>query len=101
VNTADDTQIEVPYNRNLKALEDILAAVRRPGNYFVRGTLETPMPHVEIEGVGLISFPIPDSQIRDIIKHAERAPYGRGGETIRDTSVRNTWQLAPFETPGS
>ena len=95
VNTADDTQIEVPYNRNLKALEDILAAVRRPGNYFVRGTLETPMPHVEIEGVGLISFPIPDSQIRDIIKHAERAPYGRGGETIRDTSVRNTWQLAP------
>jgi hypothetical protein len=42
-----------------------------------------------------ISFPIPDSQIQDIIKHGERAPYGRGGETILDTSVRNAWQLAP------
>jgi len=93
--TADDTQIKVPYNRDLKTLEDVLAAVRRPGDFFVRGALETPMPRVEIEGVGVISFPIPHSQIQDIIKHAERAPYGRGGETILDTSVRNTWQLAP------
>jgi len=95
VGTRDDKQIEVPYNRDLKALEDALAAVRRPGDFFVRGVLETPMPRFEIEGVGVISFPIPDSQIQDIIKHAERAPYGRGGETILDTSVRNAWQLAP------
>jgi hypothetical protein len=69
--------------------------VRRPGDFFVRGALETPMPRVEINGVGVISFPIPDSQIQVIIKHAKRAPYGRGGETILDTSVRNTWQLTP------
>ncbi len=90
-----DTPIEVPYNRDLKALEEALVAVERPGNFFVRGTFETPMPHVEIDGVGVIAFPILDSQIQDIIKHAERAPYGRGRETILDTSVRNTWQLAP------
>ena len=53
------------------------------------------MPRIEIDGVGMISFPIPHSQIRDIINSAERAPYGRGGKTILDTSVRNTWQLAP------
>jgi len=96
VDTADDTQIKVPYNRDLKALEDVLAVVRRPGDFFVRGALETPMPRVEIDGVGVISFPMLDSQIQGIIKHAERAPYGRGGETIVDTSVRNTWQLAPI-----
>ena len=67
-------------------------AVRRPGNFYVRGVLETPMPRLEIEGVGVISFPVPDSQIKDMVKHAERAPYGRGGETILDTSVRNAWQ---------
>jgi 2OG-Fe(II) oxygenase superfamily len=97
VDTPNDTQIKVPYNRDLKALEDVLAAVRRPGDFFVHGSLETPMPRVEIDGVGVISFPILDSQIQDIIKHAERAPYGRGGETILDTSVRNTWQLAPVK----
>jgi hypothetical protein len=95
VETADNTQIKVPYNRDLKALEDVLAAVRRPGDFFVRGALETPMPRVEINGVGVISFPLLNSQIQDIIKHAERSPYGRGGETILDTSVRNTWQLTP------
>jgi hypothetical protein len=95
VETADDTQIKVPYNRDLKALEDVLAAVRRPGDFFVRGALEAPMPRVEVDGVGVISFPIPDSQIRDIIEHAVRAPYGRGGATILDTSVRNAWQLPP------
>ena len=76
--TADASQIEVPYNRNLKALEDVLAAVRRPGDFFVGGTLETPMPRLEIHGVGVISFPIPASQIRAMIKQATRAPYGRG-----------------------
>jgi len=95
VDTADHTQIKVAYNRDLKALEDVLAAVRRSGDFFVHGALETPMPRVEINGVGVISFPILDSQIQDIIKHAERAPYGRSGETILDTSVRNTWQLTP------
>lgn len=95
MDTPNNTQIKVPYNRDLKMLEHVLAAVRRPGDFFVHGALETPMPRVEIDGVGLISFPIPDAQIRDIIKHAARAPYGRGRETIVDTSVRNTWQLAP------
>jgi hypothetical protein len=95
VDTRDDTQIKISYNRDLKALEDVLATVRRPGDFYARGVLEAPMPRVEIDGVGMISFPILDSQIQDIIKHAERAPYGRGGETILDTSVRNTWQVAP------
>jgi len=50
------------------------------------------MPRVEIGGVRVISFPMLDSQIRDIIKHAERAPYGRRRETVKDTL---------FETRGS
>jgi hypothetical protein len=97
VGSADHSQIKVSYNRDLKALEDVLAEVRRPGDFFASGALEAPMPRLEIDGVGVISFPVLDSQIRDIIKHAERAPYGRGGETIVETSVRNAWQLAPAD----
>lgn len=95
MDAADNTKIKVPYNCDLKALENVLGAVRRPGDFFVRGALEAPMPRIEIDGMGMISFPIPHSQIGDIINRAERAPYGRGGKTILDTSVRNTWQLAP------
>jgi len=57
VDSRDDTPIEAPYNRDLNALEEALAAVERPGDFFVRGTLETPMPRVEIDGVGVIAFP--------------------------------------------
>jgi hypothetical protein len=53
------------------------------------------MPKLEVDGVGVISFPVPEPQVRQLMQHAERAPYGRGEETILDTSVRKVWQLPP------
>ena len=86
--------ISVPYNRDLKPLEELLSGVRRPGDFFVQGSLETPMPRVEVEAVGVISFPVPDTQIQQVIRQATRAPYGRGEDTVRDEAVRKTWQLS-------
>src|SRR5258708_39671478 len=54
-----------------------------------------PMPRVAVEGAGTLSFPVPDAQIAAIMRRAKRAPYGRGEETIVDTSVRKVWQVAP------
>lgn len=51
------------------------------------------MSRVEVEGVGVILFPVPEAQIQQILPQATRAPYGRGEKTIRDESVRKTWQL--------
>jgi hypothetical protein len=85
--------ISVPYNRDLQPLEKLLAGVRRPGDFFVCGAVEVPMPRVEIEGVGVLSFPLPEAQIRHVLAQATRAPYGRGEETILDPTVRKTWQL--------
>ena len=87
--------IEIEYNRNLKPLEALLSRVRQPGDFFVSGTMEMPMPRIEVEGAGVLSFPVPDAQIAAIVGKAERAPYGRGRDTIVDTSVRNVWQIAP------
>lgn len=88
-----DDGIFVPYNRDLKPLEDLLSAVERPGDFFVLGAIEIPMPRVEVEGVGVLSFPVPESQIRQIIAQGTRAPCGRGLETVLDESVRKSWQL--------
>jgi 2OG-Fe(II) oxygenase superfamily len=89
--------ISVPYNRELKALEELLSGVRRPGDFFAQGSLETPMPRVEIEGIGVISFPVPEAQIQQLIKQATCAPYGRGEDTLHDETVRKTWQLSASE----
>ena len=87
--------IEVEYNRELKSLETILSNVKQPGDFYIAGVVEIPMPRLEVEGVGTLSFPIPRPQIEAMVQHATRAPYGRGEETIVDTAVRNVWQISP------
>ncbi len=91
----NDVQIEVPYNHDLEALENVLAGVQRPGSFFVQGALNAPMPRVDVEGIGVLSFPVPEAQSRALVERCERAPYGRGTETVLDTSVRKVWQLSP------
>jgi hypothetical protein len=89
--------IQVPYNLELHQLEHLLKKVRRPGDYFTSGALEIPMPRIEVKTTGVLSFPIPEAQALQIVDQAERAPYGRGKETLLDTSVRKVWQLSPTE----
>jgi len=86
---------QIAYNGKLKPLVDLLSDVRRPGDFYVRGSLVAPMPRLDVVGVGTISFPVPEFQAREIIRQSERAPYGRGEQTIVDTTVRKVWQIAP------
>ena len=46
-----------------------------------------------MEGAGALSFPVPETQIKDLIAVAERAPYGKGTATVLDRSVRDCWQI--------
>jgi hypothetical protein len=87
--------IQIEYHQGLEALEALLAGVKRPGDFYVHGTLEVPLPLVEVDGTGVLSFPLPDAQVRELIAQASLAPYGRGEETLLDTSVRKVWQIAP------
>ena len=90
-----ENSIHIEYNHDLKALEKLLKEVKRPGDFSVSGTVEIPMPKVEVDGAGFLSFPVPSAQIAALIQIATRAPYGRGEETILDESVRKVWQLPP------
>ncbi len=90
-----DDGIHVPYNRDLKKLEKLLSGVRRPGDFFVEASFETALPRVEIADVGTLSFPVPAAQVRQLVAQANRAPFGRGEQTILDESVRKVWQLPP------
>jgi len=92
---SDNSVIQIPYNHDLGPLEKLVAKVKRPGDFFVSGAREMPMPKVEVAEVGVLSFPIPEEQVKRIISKAVRAPYGRGEATILDTSVRKVWQISP------
>ncbi len=87
------TESDLPYNRSLADLESLLTRVKRPGDFCMHGALALPMPMVQVDGVGSLSFPLLEAQAAELIAVAERAPYGRGEQTVRDTSVRRVWQI--------
>ena len=83
----------VAYNDEHQPIEEILRRIDRSGDFYTSGRLVAPMPRVEVEQAGMVSFPVPAVHIQALIRAAERAPYGRGPETILDRSVRDCWQI--------
>ena len=81
----------------IRSIVKTLNSVTRPGSFANGGTFLLPLPGLKIpSGVeGFVGLPASDAQAKAIITVCSQAPYGRGEETIVDTSVRNTWQLDP------
>ncbi len=76
-----------------KQLADTLQNLPAPGDYYSTGSLEIFPPTLNVNQVGRISFPLLPAQMEQLINVAERAPYGKGSETLVDTDVRRTWQI--------
>ncbi|MBS0304077.1 MAG: 2OG-Fe(II) oxygenase [Proteobacteria bacterium] len=74
-------------------LAAILQTVQTPGDFFAAGECAMHVPLIEVEGIGPIAFPLLPAQAARLIAVAERAPYGRGTETLVDTAVRRSWQI--------
>ena len=85
---------DIKYNEQNPRLEEVLNSIKRSGDYFADGRLEIPPPRMSVAAVGIIAFPILRPQVQSLIDAAERAPYGRGPETILDRSVRDCWQIS-------
>jgi predicted 2-oxoglutarate/Fe(II)-dependent dioxygenase YbiX len=75
-------------------LAEELSTIRRPGDFFTFGTAEILAPRLEVDGVGVIALPLLPVQAAELVAVAERAPYGRGADTLIDMEVRRTWQIS-------
>ena len=80
-------------------LLEILQNVKNPGSFATGGVAANiHRPVIKIEGIPeTIRQSIDEPEAKAIIEKCSRAPYGRGKETIVDTSVRRTWQLDPSQ----
>lgn len=85
----------IRFDERLTRLVELIESVNRPGEFCTHGRLFAPMPRVVAGGRPTLSFPVPASQAEALIAGAERAPYGKGQETLVNASVRNCWQLGP------
>jgi hypothetical protein len=71
----------------------VLGTVRRPGDFYASGAIEIPALRLEIDGFGVVALPLLPAPAKQLIAVADRAPYGRGADTLVDTDVRRTWQI--------
>lgn len=72
------------------SIVETLKSVERPGLYATGGLFSMPLPSLSINSLPgvILGLPLGDEQAKAIVDSATRAPFGRGEETIVDTSVR-------------
>jgi hypothetical protein len=76
-------------------LLEALAKIDRPGSFCVHGSAPALLPGLRVKDFGPIGLPLGAQQAQELKQVCEQAPYGKGTETLVDTSVRNVWRLAP------
>jgi len=75
------------------AFLNAFSRVTGTGDFHSTGQAPFFLPGIEVEGLGELAFPLPASQVKELILLAEVAPYGLGEKTVLDESVRKCWQL--------
>jgi predicted 2-oxoglutarate/Fe(II)-dependent dioxygenase YbiX len=78
----------------MNELIPLMDKVKTSGTFSVSGTLPSIPPGLKVKGVGNIALPLLEQQAKSLIKLSQQAPFGHGEETIVDTNVRNSWQIA-------
>ncbi len=78
-------------------LLQILESGGKSADFAVSGSFSVVLPGLDVKGVGPVGLPVNPSVARELIEHADQAPYGQGEQTIVDTKVRRVWQIDPQE----
>lgn len=76
-----------------KQLLNVMKTIEGNGSFVSSGTRNFTHPGLQLEGIGEIGLPLNPIQIKEIIKIAQKAPFGKGRQTITDTSVRSAWEI--------
>ncbi len=71
----------------------LLKTIEGNGSFATSGVKNFTLPGLHIEGVGKIGFPLNAVQAKEIINVSKKAPFGKGSQTITDTTVRSAWEI--------
>lgn len=78
-------------------LINALADIKGSGSFLSADNQPFVFPGLEIKGMDEVAFPLNTLQIKELIKHARKAPFGKGAETILDPNVRSAWEIDASE----
>lgn len=78
-------------------LFNILSEIKGSGSFVSNDIKPFLFSGLEINGIDEIGFPINAIQIKDIIKVAHKAPFGKGSQTVLDPTVRSALEIDASE----
>lgn len=70
-----------------------LSTLKGSGKFASVHTSDFLFPGLEVETVGEVSYPVNTLQAKALIAAAQKAPFGKGSETILDNTVRSAWEI--------
>jgi hypothetical protein len=76
-----------------KQLLSVLEEIKGSGSFLSTDSKPFLFPGLEVQGIGEIGFPVNPLEIKEMIKTAHKAPFGKGSETVLDTAVRSAWEI--------
>lgn len=79
----------------IEQLAQAIAESVKAARFCTSGELELTDPGLEVEGLGIINFPLKRGLAKKLIAHCDVAPFGKGTKTLVDTKVRKTFELDP------
>ncbi len=74
-------------------LLEVLGAIKGSGSFMSTDSRPFLFPGMEIKGVGEVGFPVNPLEVKEMIKVAHKAPFGKGSETVLDATVRSAWEI--------
>ncbi len=78
-----------------RQLAKAIGQATRSSRFCVAGCLPVVDPGMEVDGLGVIKFPLKPATTKKLIAQCQIAPYGKGTATLVDTKVRKTFELDP------
>jgi len=78
-----------------KDLDECLTNIESDGSFALSKAASTaPNPGLFIKSAGTIGLPLSDRDAQAIVEASHEAPFGKGEETLVDTSIRRTWEIS-------
>ncbi|HRI28818.1 MAG TPA: hypothetical protein PK715_12235, partial [Chitinophagales bacterium] len=76
-----------------EALLQELLSIEGNGSFTTTGVKNFVQPGLYITDIGDVGLPLSKAQAQELIAYAKQAPYGKGLQTLTNTTVRSTWEI--------
>lgn len=96
--TEEEEAVQLTQNEWSEEFQSIFDGIDCNGKFCVHQKMQLPALHPKIVIDGLnngerLSFPLPSSTAEQLRSVAEKAPFGKGSDTILDENIRRVWQI--------